>query len=223
MNALILLGSPKGRSSASFTLGAKLADGLRERGAAVNDGFAHHALRSGEETGRLLDAVDDAGLVVLSFPVYIDALPAPLTRLLELVAERRSCAAAPPGTTRLAVLVQCGFPEAHQCDTAVGICRLFAGRTGMRWAGALAMGMGGQLGGGIEKLPGGGKLILRALDMAAESLAKGGDIPEEAATLFAKPLIPRWMYTFIGNLGWRVLMRKNRARRPIGYRPYEQG
>lgn len=223
MNALILVGSPKGRTSASCTLGSKLADGLRGRGAFVTDVFVHNALRSGEETGRLLVAVDAADLVVLAFPLYVDSLPAPLIRLLELVAGRRPRAAALPGTARLAVIVQCGFPEAHQCDTAVGICRLFAERTGLRWAGALAMGMGGRLGGGIEKLPGGGKQTLRALDMAAESLANGGDIPEEAAALFAKPLIPRRMYTLFGNLGWRVRMRKNKARQPIGYRPYEQG
>lgn len=222
MNAMILVGSPKGGTSASFTLGSKLADGLRTHGAGVTYGFAHHALRSEEDTGRLLDAVDAADLVVLAFPLYIDSLPAPLTRVLEMIAGRRARAAAPPGTPRVAALIQCGFPEARQCDAAIGICRLFAERTGMRWAGALAMGMGGQLAAGIEGLPGGGKHIVRALDTAAESLAKGGDIPEEAATLFAKPLVPRWMYTLVGNIGWRVQMRKNRARRPIGYRPYDQ-
>ena len=221
MNALIVVGSPKGRASASYALGTALADGLRDRGAVVCDGFVHHALRSAEETGWLLDAIDAADVVVLAFPLYVDSLPAPLVRLLELVAGRR--AAAPRGTPRLGVLVQCGFPEARQCDTAVAICRLFAERTGMRWAGALSMGMGGQLAGGIGTLPGGGQQVLHALDLAAESLASGGDIPEEAAALFAKPLIPRWMYTLFGNIGWRLQMRKHAAGRPMGYRPYEQG
>ncbi len=222
MNALIAVGSPKGRASASYALGTALAEGLRERGATVCDGFVHHALRSAEETGWLLDAVDAADLVVLAFPLYVDSLPAPLVRLLELVAGRRR-GPVPLGTPRLAVVVQCGFPEAHQCDTAVAICRLFAERTGMHWAGALAMGMGGQLAGGIEKLPGGGKHLLHALDLAAESLANGGDVSEEAAALFAKPLVPRWMYTLIGNVGWRLQMRKHKAQHPMGYRPYDQG
>ena len=80
----------------------------------------------------------------------------------------------------------------------------------MRWAGALAMGMGGSIGGDIRNLPGGGKNILDALRMAAESLADGGVIPVEATTLFAKPLMPRWLYTMIGNLGWRMQMWKTR-------------
>jgi hypothetical protein len=222
MNVLILTGSPKGRVSASFSLASKLAEGLRENDVSVSLESVHAGLRTEEGTRRLLDAVDGTDLVVLAFPLYVDSLPAPLTRLLELVAERRSGVAS-PGTPRLAAIVQCGFPEAHQCDTAVGICRLFAERTGMRWAGALAMGMGGSIGGDIRRLPGGGKNILDALKMAAESLAKGDAIVAEATTLFARPLMPRWLYTMVGNLGWRKQLRKNKARRPLTYRPYPQG
>ncbi|OGP79857.1 MAG: hypothetical protein A2Z40_00140 [Deltaproteobacteria bacterium RBG_19FT_COMBO_60_16] len=222
MNVILLTGSPKGRKSASYVLGSKLAEGLREHGAAVIDRMVHQELRSEEGTTRLLDALDSADLVVFAFPLYVDSLPAPLTRLLELVAERRG-RFAPWGTPRLAVLVQCGFPESHQCDTAVGICRLFAERTGMRWAGALAMGMGGSLGEDFKKLPGGGKNILDAIAMASKSLASGGDVPGEATVLFAKPLMPRWMYLLVGNLGWRIQMRKHKARRPMAYRPYSQG
>lgn len=222
MNALILVGSPKGRTSASWMLGSRLAEGLQDHGVTVQYGMVHHELRSGEGAGKLLDLVDSSDLVVLAFPLYVDSLPAPLTRLLELVAERRGRTAA-AGSPRLAVIVQCGFPEAHQCDTAIGICRRFAGSAGMRWAGALAMGMGGSLEGDFKRMPGGGKKILDALGKAAEALARGGDIPDDAKALFARPLMPRRFYTMIGNLGWRLKMRKNKAQRPIGYRPYAQG
>lgn len=222
MNALLLVGSPKGRKSASCLLGSMLAEGMRKHGAMVSEGFVHEGLRSEDGIARLLDSVDAADLVIFAFPLYIDSLPAPLTRLLERIAERRA-RFAPAGSPRLAVVVQCGFPEAHQCGTAVGICRLFADRTGMRWAGALAMGMGGSIGGDLKKLPGGGKNILDAIGMASESLAIGGAIPEAATELFAKPLMPRWMYTLIGNFGWRMQLRKNKARRPLTYRPYPQG
>ena len=221
MNALILTGSPKGRKSASFALASKLGEGLRENDVSVSLEPVHAGMRTEEGTRRLLDAVDGSDLVVLAFPLYVDSLPAPLTHLLELIAEQRPCGA-PAGTPRLAVIVQCGFPESRQCDTAVGICRLFADRTGMRWAGALAMGMGGSLGDDFRKLPRGGRNILDALRLAADSLAIGGAIPDEAAKLFARPLMPRWMYTMVGNLGWRVQLRKNKAQRPLTYRPYPQ-
>jgi hypothetical protein len=222
MNAFLLVGSQKGRNSASYRLGSMLAEGIRKRGATVSEEMVHEGLRSEDGTARLLDSVEAADLVIFAFPVYIDSLPAPFTRLLERIAERRA-RIAPAGSPRLAVVVQCGFPEAHQCGTAVGICRLFADRTGLRWAGALAMGMGGSVAGGFGKLPGGGKNILDAIGMASESLANGGAIPEAATALFAKPLMPRWMYTLVGNWGWRMQLRKNKARRPMTYRPYSQG
>jgi len=222
MQALILTGSPKGRNSTSHLLASKLAEGLRKHGAVVSDELVHTAMRSEEGTRRLLDAVDAADLVVLAFPLYVDSLPAPLTRLLELFADRRA-RTGPAKAPRVAAIVQCGFPESHQCDTAVGICRLFSARVGWAWAGALAMGMGGSLGGGFGKVPGGGKHLIDALEAASEALAKGNDIPGSAATLFAKPLMPLWMYTMVGNLGWRMQMRKNRAQHPLGYRPYPQG
>jgi hypothetical protein len=222
MNALILTGSPKGRKSASFSLASRLAEGLRENDVSAREEPVHAGLRTEEGTRRMLDAVDGSDLVVLVFPLYVDSLPAPLTRLLELVAERRTRVSS-PGIPRLAAIVQCGFPESRQCDTAVGICRLFAERTGMRWAGSLAMGMGGSIGEDIRRLPGGGKNILDALKMAAESLAMGGAIPVEATTLFSRPLMPLWLYTLIGNLGWRMQLRKNKSRRPLTYRPYSQG
>lgn len=219
MNALLLVGSPKGKKSASYMLGSKLAEGLRAHGVAVHEGIVHHELRSGEKTGRLLDLADSSDLVVLAFPLYVDSLPAPLTRFLELAAGREDRFVY-SGKPRLAVIVQCGFPEANQCDTAVGICRRFAESTGLGWAGALAMGMGGSLGEDFKKLPGGGRKILDALHMTAKSLAGGGDVPDEAKCLFARPLMPRWLYTMTGNLGWRLQMRENKAKRPIGYRPY---
>ena len=221
MNALLLVGSPKGKKSASYMLGSKLADGLRDHGVTVDEGIVHHELRSEEKTGRLLDLVDSSDLVVLAFPLYVDSLPAPLTRFLELAAGRGD-RVVHAGRSRLAVIVQCGFPEPHQCDTAVGICRRFAESTGLGWAGALAMGMGGSLVEDFKKLPGGGRKILDALHMTAKSLARGGDIPDEAKSLFARPLMPRWLYIMGGNLGWRLQMRENKAKRPIGYRPYAQ-
>ena len=48
------------------------------------------AVRSNEAVEELLAAVASADLVVLSFPLYVDCLPAPVIRALELIAARRA-------------------------------------------------------------------------------------------------------------------------------------
>src|SRR5512140_381251 len=116
MRTLIVNGSPRGEKATSNLLGELLADGLRSSEVAVEQAWVLGELRDEARTEALLDAWQSADLVVLSFPLYVDSLPAPLTELLERAAERLARNRRPV-RARLAVLVQCGFPEASQCDT----------------------------------------------------------------------------------------------------------
>jgi Flavodoxin-like fold len=222
MKALILNGSPRGEKATSHALGSLLADGLRFHGVDVDRAYALGALHDGARTSALLHAIDAADLVVLAFPVYVDSLPAPLTRVLELVAARTVHGpTATPRRRRLAVVVQCGFPEASQCDTALAICRHFAIAAGFDWAGGLASGEGGMLGGGLDRVPPKAAARVRgALAISAEALANGWQIPQAAADELRRPLLRPSLYVLAGNLGWRWDARRHRAKRPLGYRPY---
>lgn len=222
MKALILNGSPRGEKATSHALGSLLADGLRFHGVEVDRAYALGALHDRARTSVLLDAIDAADLVVLAFPVYVDSLPAPLTRVLELVAARSvHRPAAAQRRRRLAVIVQCGFPEAVHCDTALAICRHFADAAGLEWAGGLASGEGGMLGGGLDRIPPKAAARVRqALAISAEALATGRQIPEAAADELRRPLLRPSLYVLAGNLGWRWDARRQRANRPLGYRPY---
>ena len=89
----------------------------------------------------MLAAVAAADLVVLSFPLYIDSLPAPVIRALELIADDRAGQAPrgdlPQESDRrgLVAICQCGFPEAQQDQVALEICANFARTVGFEWAG----------------------------------------------------------------------------------------
>jgi len=56
---------------------------------------------------------------------------------MELIAECRSST-----NMRLAVISNCGFPEAQHNNVAIAICRRFALASGLEWAGGLALGDG---------------------------------------------------------------------------------
>ena len=220
MKALLVNGSPRGEKATSQLLANLLADGLRERGAEAEQAWALGALRNDEDTGALLRAWDDADVVVVSFPLYVDSLPAPLTCVLELVAARRA-SRGDTRSQRLAAVVQCGFPEAVHTDTAVTICRLFARDAGMTWAGALAFGEGGMLGGGLDSIPPRAAARVRSAAAAtAESLAAGGLVPEDAAAALREPMLPPWAYITVANAGWHMQKRQNKADRQLGFRAY---
>ena len=224
--ALLLIGSPKGKASASWAIGNYLLRKLEAAGMGAEEMFVSAALRTPESRDDMLAAVDAADLVVISFPLYIDQLPAPLIQAMELIADHRKAkAAVSPGADahagRLVAIVHCGFPETFQNRAAVDIMRRFATEAGFVWAGELSMGMGGAVGGNaLEKGGGMVKNVVKALEATTVSLAAGGLIPESATALAGKPMMPTWIYLLFANFGLKGLARKNGVIKRIHDRPY---
>jgi hypothetical protein len=173
------------------------------------------ALHSPDGRSALAAAVDQADLILLAFPLYIDALPYFATLALEQLGDR------PLAGKALAVLVNNGFPEARQNELALAICARFAGRTGLAWAGDLALGAGESLCGGrpLDGRPAPGQPpaghVLKAVDLAVEALAAGRPIPAAAGTLAQRSPIPflpaalwRRLFRTMGGRHWRKLARE---------------
>ena len=98
-----------------------------------------------EGEAALLASVDRAGLILLAFPLYADALPFLVTKALAVIAADRR-AATPARPQRLLAMVNSGFPETHQNAVALAICQEFAAQSGIEWSGGLALGGGGVVG-----------------------------------------------------------------------------
>jgi multimeric flavodoxin WrbA len=205
--ALLIVGSPKtNEPSASGALGGYLVDRLEERGWETESLTLRARLNHPEGEGELLAAVERAGLVLLVFPLYVDALPYLATKALALIAANRRASSSP---RRLVGIVNSGFPETRQNSAALAICREFAAQSGFAWAGGLALGGGGGIGG--DPLTDGKRSgapvrnVIAALRMTAAALAEGLPVPAEAARTIAKPPIPfplwRWLYTWMGARG----------------------
>ena len=179
-------------------------------------------MRSDEATETLHAAVAAADLVVLSFPLYVDSLPAPVIRALELIAARRADLPAAAGDPpALVAICQCGFPEAEHNAVALEICRNFAPAAGFAWAGGLGMGAGGMTGARpLHEIRGMMRSAVRALDLSAAELAAGRPLPDEAVRLMAKPAFPAFAYRFIANRQWRSELEKQGATAPLDARPF---
>lgn len=209
-SALILIGSAKpAGESTSEALGRTLAERLQTHGISVTTMHVARALRTPARTDALLQAVDGAGLFILAFPLYVDSLPYLAIEALERIAAHRDAQPSKTPTAFLAV-ANCGFPEAHHNRTALDICEEFAAAAGMSWAGGLALGAGGAVHGQpLAADRGMTRNVARALELAADALAAGELVPTEAVTLMAQPLMPRRMYLFMGELGWRMQAWRN--------------
>jgi len=64
--------------------------------------------------------------------------------------------------------------------------------------------------------------IIKSLDLAVGALVNGEPVANEAIRLMAKPVIPKWTYTTIGNLGWRRQAKRYGTRKKLRDRPYQR-
>ena len=218
LRALALVGSAKKPRSTSEVLGSYLMARMAERGCTTESLSVHTSHRFGDSLETLLDTVDRCDLLVLVFPLYIDSLPALLTRTLELIASRRE-GRERESRQRLVAIVNNGFPEAGQNEVALRICSRFASETGFEWAGGLALGGGEAINGrSLTDVKGMARNVISSLDLAADALAAGQPLPDRAVRLMAKPIIWSRIYTWLGTRGWR----RRAANHGVADRLFEQ-
>jgi len=221
--ALLLIGSPKlAGESSSESLGTYLLERLAERDIQTETHYVARAMRTETRTQELLEAVDRADLIILAFPLYVDSLPYLAIEALERIAAHRQAQPASAAGSLLAI-ANCGFPEVRHNDMALAICEQFTAAAGLRWAGGLALGEGGAINGQpLAKAGGMVHNVVAALDLAAAALAESEPVPAEAIALMARPFIPASAYMLMGDLGWLMQARRNRALTRLSARPFGQ-
>lgn len=217
---LLLVGSPFGFRSASSSLGSYLMDRLIEKGYTANKVHIHKSMKSQEGIEELLHLVGISDLVVLTFPLYIDSLPAPAIKAMEIINKHRE-EAADTRQQKFIAISNSGFPEANQNLVALDICRCFAQRSGFEWAGGLALGMGPV----IRRKPLNGlrgmvRNVKKALDVTALALSEGRAIPEEAMNHMTRSILPRRLYMWMGNRRWKYDAKKSGASDRIREKPH---
>ncbi len=220
--ALLLIGSPKGGRSTSRVLGDYLFAGLARAGWRTETVPLPTVAGSREDFEPVLPLLDAADLLVLSFPLYADSLPAITTRTLEWLADHRR-QHPQARAQKFAVIVNSGFPEVGQNDTALAICRSFAREAGLEWSGGLAMGAGGALSGrSLDALGMMMRRVRQALEEAAAALAAGQAVPEKAVALMGRPFMPARVYLSMGTVGFKRQAKKRGVLDRLGDRPYAE-
>lgn len=219
--AVLIVGSPKGFKSTSFSLGNYLLETLGEKGLDTRVIILESRVVSPPDQEALLADINSCELLILAVPLYVDSLPADVIKLMEILRDKR-LADKERKETLLCPIVNSGFPEAVQSKTALAIFKQFAMETGFQWTGGLALGGGGAIEGKPLKSMGGmARNITKSLDKAGQALAEGRNIPQEAVDLMAKPIVLKWMLSVFGVFMWRYWARKYGTHKRLTERPYE--
>ena len=213
MNTIILNGSPKGNSakSASYFLASAFVRQMETPPEIV-------AL-AGADINVISNRVSQADCILFFLPNYVHAMPGLMKKFMEQMspASRES--------QSLGFVVQAGYMETIEEAILLRYFEIFCRQKGYRYLGSVAKGEAAGIGIFPEKF---GKLADRfaAFGVAFE---KEGHFPPGYVKEFAKPyelsgllatVITILNMTGIGNLGWNIILKKNKAHDKRYDRPY---
>jgi hypothetical protein len=216
--AVLWVGSAKPhRHSTSEALGTALSRRLDSRGWDCHTVHAARVTKLGRDGSLdLVEAARCASLLIVASPVYVDCLPALVLKGLGDLVDAEIAGAGPA----LLPIVQCGFPEATHTRPAVEVFAQAAASAGWAWAGHLAFGAGGFVGGADIDTSSRFRKLQQAFDRVANALDVGDPVPADLTAALSAPLMNPAVYRLMGDLGWLSQAIRNGALTELWQRPF---
>ncbi len=162
-----------------------------------------------------------ADVIIIVFPLYIFCMPGILTRFLQDYYQYFLEHGKPSNNQKIYTVVNCGFPEPEINLEAVRVIRSFSRYINASFRFGILIGSGSMLF-HAENAPF-MKKTLSKMDNAFSTIAK--DIQnnnfKKLENINIAMNFPRWLYMFMGDVGWVSMARKNGLKKKDLYRkPY---
>ncbi len=188
MKVLMINGSPKASGSVSEELIRRYAEYSRQESDVIH-------VTEDSPLPYLASSLNSYDALIFVFPLYFDGLPSAVLRFLN-TAETRVYRNEIP----VYAIVNCGFHEGEQCETALKILKNWCRRTGLLWKGGAGIGAGPALlaMSGVPSGNGPLKCLAKVFDHAQEAVH--GNASEE---LYVSVGIPRLLYKMAAERSWR--------------------
>lgn len=201
MRIAMINGSPKLGKSNSGILVQRLEPFLREGNEIMQYNISKKPLTS--EQYRELLTMD---VLILAFPLYIDAIPSHLFHML--VTFQEYCKKEKNKDICVYAVINNGFYEGKQCSTAVEILKHWCLRSGLHFGQAICQG-GGEMLGFLEQVPSGHGPI-KNLGTAMRSLTENIRSGASDKTLAFNPNLPRFIWKLTAEHAfWNAKAKKN--------------
>lgn len=209
MRIALLNGSPKVKNSASKSLLEDLKYYLSGK-AEILEAELHKMVVSEE----LLEKLGELEVWVFAFPLYVDGIPG---HLLSCLTQLEKVQWKHQGV-HIFGIVNCGFYEGIQVETALELLQNWCAKTGFTWGGGIGVGGGG----GLEQMPSTKKgqgprgPIDKALEAMSDTILK----QKTQENQYVSVAFPRFLYKMAAQMGWRKLIRANGGKpKDLGKRP----
>jgi multimeric flavodoxin WrbA len=204
---LMIVGSPRLRTSNSYSIAHYITQGLEKLRWNTDLMFAHKAFSSDEILHELIQKAQNASIIGIIFPLYVDAVPGPLVNVLTQLCEYHR---QENTEQKVFAIVNQGFPEPHQSNLALEIIDQFTKEYHAMYLGGYGIGAGGVIGGmPIEQIKHRSKQLVKALDLTIQSLHQQRSLSNQAEQLLSKPIFSKSLYLTFGNMAWKKQANKH--------------
>ncbi len=210
----LLIGSPKINRSTSLCLAEQLIAELKKYHHSEVQVVHLLSAVKGEQTA-LMNQLNQSQLLIVSFPIYVDTLPAHVIEWLLILDSKLT----DKNQKDIVFITNCGFPETIHTENALDICRHFAFKSGLRFRGNIAIGCGGAIvGRELQSIGKVGLPIINGISQFAYDLVHL-DSSEIVSPVSIQP-IPTIIYSASGNLGWNKQAKKYGQEQGLKAKPF---
>ena len=196
MKILMLSGSPKTSKSSSFELIKNLKTEFEKSSDVVICSTTDNNIEN-----IFLENIYDSDAVILSFPLYVDALPSKIFKLLCDTEEKIKNIGS---KAKVYILVNNGFYEPSQNLIAVDIVWKWAEKSNLKKGYALCIGAGPL----ISEMPI-TVFVFKNLKNALVEFKKNVLALKNIDDTLIKTNMPRFLYKTMGNHSWKTQAKKN--------------
>lgn len=202
MNLVILNGSPKKSKSSTAAIIQLIKENI---GYDITVFQAIDFMRKSDaENEATIDRILKADILLFVFPLYVDALPMPLIRVMQCLEDEMK---ALKSIQKVYAICHCGFYEASQNEVALNMICNFCNRIGLTWKYGVGIGAGVFLGGAKDIKKGPTKEIFNVLYSLCNDIKSNSTVKKD--NVFIVPSMPRFIYKFGGNMGWKRQAQSN--------------
>lgn len=213
MSIVILNGSPKKTQSSTAAIIKIIKEIV---GREITTFQALDFTRKTEvENETIIEEILSADVLLIAFPLYVDALPMPLVRVMQSI-EKKGEVLKP--MLKVYGICHCGFYEASQNEVALRMIYNFCNRAGFAWQYGIGIGAGVFLGDAKDIKKGPTKVIFNVLYSLCSNIKS--NLSEKRENIFITPSIPRFIYKFGGNMGWKRQAKGNGAADQLRAAPF---
>ncbi|MEG0236144.1 hypothetical protein [Cetobacterium sp.] len=200
----LIIGSPKGKDSISFSYAMLLKEYLSKENIEYKLFFAYNDLINNQD----IEEISICSRLILIFPLYVDAIP---SKLIEYMKSIEISLKNTIKNIKVYSVVNCGFPESFHNKIALNMIEIFSKKADLLWRFGIGIGEGTFFNEFTKRSPSLKFLLIKRIIPIVDNIIDDKDKTQENM-YFDLPIL-NFIFIFIAHKHWINIAKKNKLQK----------